>query len=71
MTTQDKALTLYKESLLSDRVQDDLNSGCSPDDDSFIQGVFDQVYSLLSKTFTEEEMDEIEIGDVLDDTHFS
>ena len=71
MSNQEKGLSIYSESLLSDSVQNDLNSGSTPDDNYFIQGVFDNVHSLLSNHFSEEEMEDIEIGDILDDYHFS
>ena len=71
MTYQEKAFDIYKNSRLSEKVQDALNEGCSPDDNNFIQGVFDEVYSLLSSFFKEDEMEEMEIGEIRDSDHFS
>ena len=71
MTYQEKAFDIYKNSRLSEKVQDALNEGCSPDDNNFIQGVFDEVYSLISTVFNEDEMEEVEVGELLDLYHFS
>lgn len=71
MSNQEIAFEIYKNSRVSDKVQNDLNSGCNPDDNYFLQGVFDEVYSLLSDHFSTSELDEIEIGTILDDYHYN
>ena len=56
MTYQEKAFDIYKNSRLSEKVQDTHNESCSPDNNNIIQGVFEEVYSLITTVFNEDEM---------------
>ena len=69
MTIQDKATALYRSSDLFITVEQELANGCSADDNHFIQGVYDSVFSVLSKHFSEDEMEEVEVGELLDTCH--
>ena len=60
-----QAVAAYKASDAYRATVQDLSNGASIDE--IIQGVSDNAYSVLSKVFTEDELEELEVLDVVED----
>ena len=70
ITLQELALRMYKQCWGFVLTHGEVVQGATPDDNNFLQTAADRAFGFLGHHFTEEEMEEIDVMDLLDDAHF-
>ena len=70
MTNQTKVIEFYQKSELYSKVEYELVVGLVPDNDDYINGVYEDLNNLLKENFSQEELEGVDVEQVLHLSHF-